>query len=89
MPEHTKRGITYLCNARKAFIFINVFQEFITIKFFTGNSDIDGLKKGTWINKDDNLSSEPFRIVDNHSINQAVHFALTAHKIALEWAGEI
>jgi len=65
----------------------DVFQECITNKFFTGNSDLDGLKKGTWINKDDNLSSEPFRIVDNHSLNQAVHFALMAYKIALECAG--
>lgn len=84
-----KTGITYLCNARKAFIFINVFQEFITIKFFTGKSEIDGLKKGTWINKDDNLSNEPFRIVDNSLINQAVHFASMAYKIALEWEGEL
>lgn len=79
------RGISYLCNDRKAFLALNVFQQFTSIKFFTGNNNIDDLKKGTWVNKDDKLSSEPFRIVDNDSLNQAVHFAIKAHQIASDW----
>lgn len=79
------RGITYFCTSNKAFLSYNINQEYISIKFFTGNSNIEGLKKGTWVNKDDKLSSEPFRIVDPDSIKQAVNYAIKAYEISLKW----
>jgi hypothetical protein len=57
------------------------------IKFFTGNKNIEGLKKGNWVNKDDKLSTEPFKIVDNKSINEAVKFAMKAYEISANWSG--
>jgi hypothetical protein len=81
------RGITYFCTSNKAFLAYNINQEYISIKFFTGNSNIEGLRKGTWVNKDDKLSSEPFRIVDNESIKQAVNFAMKAYEISVNWPG--
>lgn len=83
------RGITYFCNNNKAFLVFNICRQFISVKFFTGNSNIGGLKKGTWVNKDDKLSSEPYRIVDNESIKQAVNFALKAYEISVNWTGNV
>ena len=81
------RGITYFCTNNKAFLFYNINQEYIMIKFFTGNKNIEGLKKGNWVNKDDKLSTEPFKIVDNKSINEAVKFAMKAYEISANWSG--
>lgn len=64
---------------------INVHQKFASARFFTGNSRIEGLKKANWMNKGDNLGSETFRIVDIDSLSQAVHFALKAYEIAMNW----
>ncbi|MCJ7447724.1 MAG: endonuclease NucS [Bacteroidales bacterium] len=83
------RGITYLCTSNKAFLWFNINQQYISIKFFTGNGNIEGLRKGTWVNKDDKLSSEPFKIVDNESIGQAVNFSLKAYEISVNWSGRI
>jgi hypothetical protein len=79
------RGITYLCTSNKAFLWFNINQQYISVKFFTGNGNMEGLRKGNWVNKDDKLSSEPFRVVDNDSIKQAVKFALKTYEISTNW----
>ncbi len=79
-------GITYLCNKRKAFMFVNVRQQFLSIKFFTGKSRIDGLQKGIWLKRGDNIGSKPHRIVDSTSLNHALLFAMKAYEIAKNWA---
>ena len=80
-----KIGITYFYNKRKAFLFINVFRDFITVKYFTGNEKIEGLGKGIWLNREDNLGSNPFRVVDTASLRQAVQYAIKAYEIAMNW----
>ena len=79
------RGITYLCNENKAFIFFEVHMKFTSVKFFTGNSWIEGLKKANWENGGDNWGSETYRIVDVFSLKQAVRFSLKAYEIAEKW----
>ena len=79
-------GITYLCNDQKAFMFVNVRKQFISIYFFTGNSSINGLKKNNWINRGDNKGSETYRIFDKPSLERAVLFAMKAYEIALNWS---
>ena len=80
-----KIGVAYLCG-KKVFIWANVCQEFVSLKFFTGDNSIKGLKKANWNYKDDKIGSETFRIVDSDSLNQAVDFALKAYEIAVDWS---
>jgi hypothetical protein len=80
-----KIGIAYLCG-KKVFIWANVYQEFVSLKFFTGENSIKGLNKANWNYKDDKIGSETFRIVDSDSLRQAVDFALKAYEIALDWS---
>jgi hypothetical protein len=80
------RGITYMCNYSKVFIYVDVFQQFISTKFFTGNSNIEGIRKANWVTSENYQGSETFRIVDDDSLKQAVQFALKAYEIAMNWA---
>lgn len=79
-------GITYLCNKNKAFIFLNVRMNFMSLKFFTGKSSINGLIKGDWVLRGDNLGSETYKIVDDLSFKEALIFAMKAYEIASEWS---
>lgn len=79
------RGITYLCNEKKAFMFVDVHTKFVSLKFFTGNTTIEGLIKANWLNKGDNLGSETYRIVDDFSLKQALVFAMKAYEIGADW----
>jgi hypothetical protein len=82
---HThKIGIAYLYK-NKVFIWVNVNQKFVSIKFFTGTSRIPGLIEANWNYHGDNKGSETLRIKDDFSICQAVFFALEAYKIATDW----
>lgn len=78
-------GFTYLCDHRKAFLFVGVRQNFASLKFFTGPGRIDGLEKGIWLNRGDNMGSEPYRMRDEASLQRAVKLALKAYKIAANW----
>jgi len=80
-------GFTYFVNDKKAFIFSLICQNYLSMRFFTGNSIIKGLNKGIWLSKNDNLGSETFRITDDDSLMRAIDFALIAYKIAEEWPG--
>ena len=67
---------------RKAFIFIDIRQNYISTKYFTGNGSIEGLRKANWLNKGDNKGSETIRISDAPKVEKAVEFACAAYKIA-------
>ena len=75
-------GLTYFCDERHAFMFVDVRQNFISIRCFTGDSQIGGLQKGIWLNRGDNMGSETYRIVDEVSLERAVLFGVAAHRIA-------
>jgi len=79
-------GFSHFCNDKKAFLFLNVCQKFLSLKFFTGHKDILGLEKGIWLNKNDNMGSKPYHVFDNTTLNQALQYAIEAHKIAEEWS---
>lgn len=80
-----KNGITYFCNQKKAFLFIDIRKKFFSARFFTGNRNIKSLDKGIWIQKGDNLGSVTYRISDNSSLQTGVLFALSAYNIAKDW----
>ena len=69
-------------NPNKAFIFINIWQNYISTKYFTGNGSIKGLRKANWLNKGDNKGSERIRISDASKVKKAVEDACAAYKIA-------
>jgi len=69
-------------NPNKAFIFINIWQNYISTKYFTGNGSIEGLEKDYWNSKGDNEGSETIRISDAPKVEKAVEFACAAYKIA-------
>ena len=78
-------GITYFCHPKKAFLFLNIHQQFLTLKFFTGAKTIQGVKKGAWLNKSDNLGSNPFHVQDEISLTNALSHSLEAFGIAANW----
>ena len=67
---------------RKAFIYIDIRQNYISTKYFTGNGSIEGLRKANWLNKGDNKGSERIRISDASKVEKAVEFACEAYKNA-------
>lgn len=77
-------GVTGFCNARKAFIFINLRKEFVAILCFTGKASIPGLAKANWLNKGDNKGSETIQVTDTPSIKKAVTYACAAYEIAVK-----
>jgi len=83
-----KYGVTgsnrsFIENPRsKAFIYIDIRQNYISTKYFTGNGSIEGLRKANWLNKGDNKGSERIRISDVSEVEKAVEFACAAYKIA-------
>lgn len=80
-----KFGITYMCNDKKSFMSINIYQKFVSSRFFTGNRIIEGLIKANWMRKGDNQGSEIYRIVDDYTLDKAVNFAIKAYEIAVDW----
>ena len=67
---------------RKAFIYIDIRQNYISTKYFTGNGSIEGLRKANWNSKGDNKGSERIRISDVSKVKKAVEFACEAYKNA-------
>jgi len=67
---------------RKAFIYIDIRQNYISTKYFTGNGSIEGLRKANWNSKGDNKGSERIRISDVSEVEKAVKFACEAYKNA-------
>jgi hypothetical protein len=80
-----KIGISYFANDKKAFLFLNVCQQYLSLKFFTGHQNLNGMIKGIWLNKNDNLGCKPFRVKDKATVDIALGSAIEAHKIAEEW----
>ena len=78
-------GIAYFTPDR-TFLWANVQKNFISMKYFTGNSSITGLDKANWIRGGDNMGSEVFRVDDNESLKKAIELALAAFEITLEWS---
>lgn len=78
------RGLTYYC-PKKAFIMLSINKSFISILFFTGHQQIEGLVKGNWENGKDNLGCKRFRVLDDHSLRQAIKFGLELYHIAENW----
>jgi len=79
-------GFSYFCNERKAFIFLTVCQRFLSMRFFSGDKLIPRISKGIWVNKNDNLGSETFRIKDEITLQEALRIALDSYNIAEEWS---
>ncbi|NOS73887.1 MAG: hypothetical protein HOP36_04985 [Methyloglobulus sp.] len=77
-----KYGVTGFCNHQKAFIFIDLRQQFISTLYFTGKSSIAGLSKANWLNSGDNMGSNRFRVSTNADIKKAVVYACAAYGIA-------
>ncbi|MBN1186994.1 MAG: hypothetical protein JXB49_32250 [Bacteroidales bacterium] len=80
-----KYGITYMCNKKKAFMAINIHQEFVSCIFFTGDRAIKGLIKANWMRKGNKMGSEYYSIGDNYSLKKAVSFSINAYKIVSNW----
>ena len=67
---------------RKAFIYIDIRQNYISTKYFTGNGSIEGLRKANWNSEGDKEGSERIRISDVSEVEKAVKFACAAYKNA-------
>lgn len=80
-----QRGVTYLVDDRKAYLFLDINQEFLSMKFFTGKGKIKGLKKSTWLQSAETCGSERYRITNDGSLERAVGFALKAYLLAQDW----
>lgn len=78
-------GISYFCNDKKSFLFLNICQQYLSLRFFTGHQNINGIIKGIWLNKNDNLGCKPFKVKDKASLDIALSSAIEAYKIAEEW----
>jgi len=86
-PYPTKKSPGYVQNGD--FMdshYLSVCQEYLSMRFFIRNNQIEGLNKGIWNSKGDNLGSETYIIQNYQSLDQAVIFAIRAHDIASDWA---
>lgn len=79
------RGLTYMYNERKAFIYLDINKSHISISFFTGNQQIVGLIKGNWSRGTDNLGCKRFSVTDDFTLKLAVKFGLDSYEIAAAW----
>jgi hypothetical protein len=79
------RGITCMVNENKAFLMIDIHQEFFSCLFFTGNNTVQGLTKANWLNSGDNMGCRMFRVKDGFSLGEALKYAGEAYKIAFSW----
>ncbi len=79
-----KYGVTGFSRVkpRKAFIYIDIRQNYISTKYFTGNGSIEGLEKDYWNSKGDKEGSETIRISDASKVEKGVKFACAAYKNA-------
>ena len=78
-------GITYFCSERKAFVYLNINRDFLSMKFFSGTGKISKMQKGTWNRSGEDCGSQNYRIVDTSSLQRAVGFALEAYQLAKNW----
>lgn len=79
------RGLSYMCNDHKAFIYLDIRKGHLSLAFFTGNQHINGLTKGNWSRATDNLGSKRFIVTNDLTLKLAVKFAFVSNKIAEEW----
>lgn len=78
-------GLTGFCNARKAFVFINLRQDHLSTLYWTGRGSIPRLRKANWLHKGDNKGSETIPIADTAAVEKAVEFACAAYNIAVNY----
>lgn len=81
-------GLTYFATQRKSFMYLNIYQDFLTLKFYTGGSNIDGLQKGNYNAREDNCGSEPFRITDDATLRKSLVFARQSLRITADLYNE-
>lgn len=79
------RGLSYMCNDHKAFIYLDIRKHHLSLAFFTGNQQIPGLIKGNWSRATDNLGCKRFIVIDDNTLKLAVKFALDSYRIADNW----
>jgi hypothetical protein len=77
-----QKGVTGMCRPRKAFIYVDLYQDHVSMRCFTNRGNIPGLKKGFWHLRNDNKGSELFQITDEATIKKAVSFAIAAWDLA-------
>lgn len=82
------RGLTYAIANGKAFIFLNFSNDYLSLIFYTGDENIDGLFKANWMRKGDHQGSKTFRIKDEFTLNEAFSFAKESLKITNKLYGE-
>lgn len=80
------KGVTYFVNEKKkAFMIINIGKHSFSILFFTGDSNIPGLKKANWLRGDDNHGCKMVKIKDYSQFETAINYSAKAYKIAHAW----
>ncbi|MEM5790016.1 MAG: hypothetical protein AAGU11_22085, partial [Syntrophobacteraceae bacterium] len=69
-----------------AFVLTDFRSDFVSARFYTGRSTIEGLEKANWLSGGDNAGCKMFRIADEVSLSKALAFAEQSLKIALAHA---
>lgn len=67
---------------------MDIRQNFLSLKFYTGKEELIGLPTANWIKGEDAHGSITFRIEDDQSLSMALTFARRSCEIALNTAGE-
>ena len=78
------RGLSYFFTAKRAFIYLDIRRDFLSLIFYTDDKEIKGLQKANWVTGDDASGSERFRIKDDESIEKALYFAKKSCEIAIK-----
>ena len=73
-----KYGLTYFASEKKAFIFLNIRQSFISLILYTGAQEIHGVVAGNWITGDDKKGGK-IQINDDQDILNVVTAAKKAY----------
>jgi len=82
------RGLSYFITPKRAFLFLNIRNEFLSLVFYTGKDKISGLAKGNWNDGGDNCGSKTFRIENDKSLSEALKFADRSFEIAFKDFGK-
>jgi hypothetical protein len=82
------RGMSYFIAPKRAFIFLNIRNDFLSLVFYTGKAEIPGLLKANWIQGKDYKGSETFRVGDDQSLATALEFANRSFDIVYRDFGE-
>lgn len=94
-PQHAHRlwgqthqvGVSIFCAENKAFVMTTFNKDSIRLNIYTGNSEIEGLEKTTWLQKDDRKGGY-FSLYAWADMDLAVEYAVKAFAIAMREAGK-